>query len=92
MYDYWDRYRAAGGGEEEAAATDVLRAESFDAMELGTHTKRPLEFEEGKYALLEEELKFLYCAVTRARINVWIIGSYTECAMAPCLSACKYPC
>jgi hypothetical protein len=33
--------------------------------------QRALHFEEGKYSLLESELKALYCAVTRARINVW---------------------
>jgi ATP-dependent exoDNAse (exonuclease V) beta subunit len=78
LYDYWDKYKEENTEAEEDPAESCgdVRAESFDKMEFGVRTKRPLEFEEGKYALLEEELKFLYCAITRARINVWIIGEY----------------
>ena len=60
-----------GGGE--------VRAERFEAMEGEgggggfRGTWRPLAFEEGKFAVLESELKALYCALTRARINVWVV-------------------
>jgi ATP-dependent exoDNAse (exonuclease V) beta subunit len=58
-----------------ASPSGEVQAESFDEMEglLGGAQRRPLAFEEGKYALLESELKALYCALTRARINVWIV-------------------
>jgi len=50
-----------------------IRMESFESMEGGGGKNRPLEFEEGKYTILESELKALYCALTRARINIWIV-------------------
>ena len=34
---------------------------------------RALEFDALKHKLLESELKALYCAVTRARVNIWFV-------------------
>lgn len=78
LIDYWDNQAS----EPQSGGTSIasnggggeVRAESFETMDGRSGVKmRPLKFEEGRYALLESELKALYCALTRARINVWIV-------------------
>jgi len=61
------------GAHDESADGDAADADSAGrgASPLAGN-QRPLPFEEGKFTLLESELKALYCAITRARINVWI--------------------
>jgi hypothetical protein len=39
----------------------------------GSKGVRPLDFDVEKHKVLESELKALYCAVTRARANVWVV-------------------
>lgn len=39
---------------------------------------RPLDFDESKHKILETELKMLYTAITRARVNVFIAETNTE--------------
>ena len=86
MYAHWDEQAAsraagsAGSPRGDACGEGEVRAESFDAMEgsLSAARRRPLPFEDGKHALLEPELKALYCALTRARINVWIVDFDVE--------------
>jgi len=39
---------------------------------------RPLEFDESKHMILLSELKYLYTALTRARINIWIYDEDKE--------------
>ncbi|KAG5460115.1 MAG: hypothetical protein BJ554DRAFT_7879, partial [Olpidium bornovanus] len=39
---------------------------------------RPLEFDPSKHSLLESELKHLYTAVTRARVNLWVYDESVE--------------
>ena len=34
---------------------------------------RALDFDAEKHKVLESELKALYCALTRARVNVWVV-------------------
>lgn len=36
------------------------------------HRARPLDFDERRHKVLNSELKLLYTAITRARVNVWI--------------------
>jgi ATP-dependent exoDNAse (exonuclease V) beta subunit len=78
LVDYWDNLSAESQSEgslnDSSGGGVEVRAESFETMDGGSGVKiRGLEFEEGRYALLESELKALYCALTRARINVWIV-------------------
>lgn len=42
-----------------------------DVFKLGYHP-RPLAFDPKQHKVLNSELKHLYTAVTRARVNVWI--------------------
>lgn len=39
---------------------------------------RPLEFDPNQHKVLNSELKHLYTAVTRARVNVWIFDEDQE--------------
>lgn len=45
-------------------------------------TSRPLEFDPDKHKVLNSEFKFLYTAITRARVNVWFFDE-DEQARAP---------
>ena len=47
-----------------------------------TATSRPLEFDAAKHKVLNSEFKFLYTAITRARVNVWFFDEDEE-ARAP---------
>lgn len=49
--------------------------------DLATST-RPLEFDSEKHKVLNSEFKFLYTAITRARVNVWFFDEDEE-ARAP---------
>ena len=50
--------------------------------ETRTSHRRPLKFESSKHRLLSSELKHLYTAITRARVNVWIFDE-NESRRAP---------
>ena len=39
---------------------------------------RPLDFDPEKHKVLNSELKYLYTAITRARVNVWIFDESQE--------------
>ena len=41
-------------------------------------TSRPLEFDPDKHKVLNSEFKFLYTAITRARVNVWFFDEDEE--------------
>lgn len=47
-----------------------------------TISTRPLEFDPDKHKVLNSEFKFLYTAITRARVNVWFFDEDEE-ARAP---------
>lgn len=56
--------------EEETSGTDFsLRITLEEQLECAT---RALDFDYNKHKLLNSELKKLYTAITRARVNVWI--------------------
>ena len=41
-------------------------------------SSRPLEFDSDKHKVLNSELKYLYTAITRARVNVWFFDEDNE--------------
>ena len=43
-----------------------------------TTSARPLEFDPDKHKVLNSEFKFLYTAITRARVNVWFFDEDEE--------------
>ena len=45
---------------------------------MATNRPRPLEFDPGKHKVLNSEFKFLYTAITRARVNVWFFDEDKE--------------
>ena len=66
------------GAADVQAASDTAIAldDDFDAAVAAATGKtpvRPLDFDAEKHKVLESELKALYCAITRARVNVWIV-------------------
>lgn len=54
--------------EKRATITSGLVELSEDALQLKS---RPLEFDPDKHKVLNSEFKYLYTAITRARVNVW---------------------
>jgi hypothetical protein len=82
--------RAAGGMHGSAAVTGAGAEEedggayhrgSKESMPIETRhhveggRSRPEAFDDKRHRLLESELKYLYVALTRARVNVWIFDS-----------------
>eukprot|EP00794_Sanderia_malayensis_P005798 gene5798-6495_t len=65
--------------QEKSAGTGIVRKE---AIELTRSSKaqrlRPLEFDYNKHKILNSELKHLYTALTRARVNIWIYDEDRE--------------
>ncbi|XP_072045621.1 TPR and ankyrin repeat-containing protein 1-like isoform X2 [Amphiura filiformis] len=55
---------------DKAAAT-MLHTIDIDNMQ-ATNRPRPLKFDPDKHKVLNSELKYLYTAITRARVNVWL--------------------
>lgn len=74
---YWEEKKASV--EEDASelqdGTSLprhVRQTSFEDM-AGIKKPRADKFKEEKHKILESELKALYCAITRARVNVWFV-------------------
>ena len=64
----------AANVQATSAAADATDADDAAvAAATGKIPVRPLEFDVEKHKVLESELKALYCAITRARVNVWIV-------------------
>jgi ATP-dependent exoDNAse (exonuclease V) beta subunit len=78
LYDYWmDNGGAETGNGSAEQRGDGLSAGSDDREVVkglipGSAPRR-LAFDAMKHKLLESELKALYCAITRARVNIWIV-------------------
>ena len=63
--------------QERPQGTDGIGLVSKTESELSFES-RPLEFDYNKHKILNSELKQLYTAVTRARVNVWIYDEDRE--------------
>ena len=50
--------------------------------EVAVHHSRPLKFDPEKHKVLNSEFKYLYTAITRARVNLWFFDE-DEDARAP---------
>ena len=61
--------------EGRVPSTSSLVELTEDDLEM---TSRPLEFDPEKHKVLNSELKFLYTAITRARVNVWFFDQDLE--------------
>ena len=56
--------------------------EEITEDEVAVHHSRPLKFDPEKHKVLNSEFKYLYTAITRARVNVWFFDE-DEDARAP---------
>ena len=73
-----ERERASGRERcsERASAADV--ADEAEGAELSIEAPRPESFDRQRHSLLNEELKMLYTAMTRARVKVVIYDQHEE--------------
>ncbi|KOO22984.1 lupus brain antigen 1-like protein [Chrysochromulina tobinii] len=73
-----ERERASGRERcsERASAADV--ADEAEGAELSIQAPRPESFDRQRHSLLNEELKMLYTAMTRARVKVVIYDQHEE--------------
>lgn len=63
---------AGGGGGGRLGAVSRVSMDEGEGKG-GKSSVRLLDFDVEKHKALESELKALYCALTRARANVWIV-------------------
>ncbi|XP_070564892.1 LOW QUALITY PROTEIN: TPR and ankyrin repeat-containing protein 1-like [Ptychodera flava] len=68
------------GGNVRVTRTgqSLVEIDQSETVEQNLTTTRPLEFDHDKHKVLNSELKYLYTAVTRARVNVWIFDEDRE--------------
>ena len=66
----------------------IMMPSVFADVFLQAGRPRPLEFDSNLHKILNSELKHLYTAVTRARVNVWIFDEDRE-KRAPMFEYCK---
>lgn len=66
----WEREQQRAAGASGGAAGGRGARASHDEPELTVEAPRPEAFDRQKHSLLNEELKMLYTAITRARVKV----------------------
>lgn len=72
---------------EDESLDELLRRQRENSSPASKRCGRNVQFDREKHKLLESELKFLYTAITRSRVNVWIYDSSDQ--REPFFSLCQ---
>ncbi|XP_052083768.1 TPR and ankyrin repeat-containing protein 1-like isoform X3 [Mytilus californianus] len=71
-------FKNSQASKEWRVVTDFLQRHTADKTLQTEYSSRPLTFDQKLHKVLNSELKQLYTAITRARVNVWIFDEDVE--------------